>query len=178
MTAKSRLHLICCALVASCALIVVAAPKEQHFLYAALPGSDEADADHSVRILIFDIADSHRFVRRISLWPAASGEDAETVRGVAAHARTGRYYISTTRRLAAIDLKTDKILWEKSYESHCCDRFALSPDGQTIYAPAFGRAQWYVVHAATGELRASVNVTGWPRDTMYSRDGKHVYLAA
>jgi DNA-binding beta-propeller fold protein YncE len=97
---------------------------------------------------------------------------------VAASARAGRLYISTTRRLAAIDLKTNKILWEKSYESRCCDRFAVSPDGQTIYAPAFGTAKWYVVHAATGELRASIGVTGWPRDTMYSRDGKHAYLAA
>jgi DNA-binding beta-propeller fold protein YncE len=178
MTAKSRLHLICFALFASFAFTVAAAPKEQHYLYVALPGSDEPDPDGSVRILVFDIANAHRFVRRIPLWPAARGEDAEAVRGIAANARAGRFYISTTRRLAAIDLKTDKILWEKSYESHCCDRFALSPDGQTIYAPAFGSAKWYVVQAATGELRASVSVTGWPRDTMYSRDGKHVYLAA
>jgi DNA-binding beta-propeller fold protein YncE len=87
-------------------------------------------------------------------------------------------YISTTRRLAAIDLNTDKVLWEKSYEGHCCDRAAVSPDGQTIYAPAFGSAKWYVVHAATGELRSTITVTGWPRETIYSRDGTHAYLAA
>jgi DNA-binding beta-propeller fold protein YncE len=131
-----------------------------------------------VRILVFDIANAHRFVRRIPLWPASRGDAGESVRGVAASARAGRLYVSTTRRLAAIDLKTDKMLWEKSYESHCCDRFAVSPDGQTIYAPAFGTAKWYVVDAATGELWASIGVTGWPRDTMYSHDGKHAYLAA
>jgi DNA-binding beta-propeller fold protein YncE len=160
------------------ALIAVAAPKEQHHLYVALPGSDGADPDRSVRILIFDIANEHHFVRRIPLWPAAHGEDAEAVRGVASHARSGRLYVSTTRRVAAIDLKTDRILWEKRYEGHGCDRLAVSPDGQTIYAPAFGSAKWYVVRAATGELRASIGVTGWPRDTMYSRDGKNAYLAA
>ena len=80
--------------------------------------------------------------------------------------RAGRLYISTTRRLAAIDLKTDKVVWEQSYEGHCCDRIAVSPDGQTIYAPAFGSAKWYVIHAATGELRATVAVTGWPRQTI------------
>ena len=87
-------------------------------------------------------------------------------------------YVSTTRRLAAIDLNTDKILWEKSYEGHCCERAAVSPDGQTLYAPAFGSAKWYVIQAATGELRSSIRVTGWPRHTTYSKDGTRVYLAA
>jgi DNA-binding beta-propeller fold protein YncE len=154
------------------------APQERRYLYVALPGSDDADPDRAVRVLVFDIADAHRFVRRIPLWSGARGEDAETVRGMSAHDRAGRLYISTTRRLAAIDLKTDEVVWEKSYEGHCCDRPAVSPDGQTIYAPAFGHAQWYVVQAATGELRASVGVTGWPRDAMYSRDGTYAYLAA
>jgi DNA-binding beta-propeller fold protein YncE len=163
------------AAVASARLV---AQQEQRHLYVALPGADDADRDRSVRLLVFDIANGHRFVKRIPLWPAANGGDAEVVRGTAASSQAGRFYISTTRRLAAIDLKTDRILWEKSYEGHCCDRMAVSPDGQTIYAPAFGNAKWYVISAATGELRTAIRVTGWPRQTIYSRDGKHTYLAA
>jgi DNA-binding beta-propeller fold protein YncE len=177
MSAKHQLPLVCFALCA-CFAFTVPEPKERHYLYVALPGPDAADSDRSVQLLVFDIADAHRFVRRIPLWTTPRGEEAETVRGTAASARSGRLYLSTTRRLAAIDLKTDRIVWQKSYEGHCCDRPAVSPDGQTIYAPAFGRAKWYVVHAATGELRGVVNVTGWPRDAMYARDGKHAYLAA
>jgi DNA-binding beta-propeller fold protein YncE len=177
MTAKHQLDLVCCALFA-CFTFTVPQPKERHYLYVALPGPDAGDSDRSVRLLVFDIGNAHRFVRRISLWTAARGEDAEAVRGMAASPRSGRLYVSTTRRLAAIDLKTGRIVWEKSYEGHCCDRPAVSPDGQTIYAPAFGRAKWYVVRAATGELRGAINVTGWPRDTIYARDGKHAYLAA
>ena len=154
------------------------AAEPQHFLYVALPGSVDALADRSIRLLVFDIANNHRFVRRIPLWPAGRGDDPETVRGMAVSARNERLYISTTLRLAAIDLKSDKIAWEKRYEGHCCDRIAVSPDGQTIYAPASGSAKWYVIHAATGELRASVGVTGWPRQTIYSRDGTRAYLAA
>src|SRR5437870_11745563 len=90
----------------------VATPRASHYLYVALPGSDDADPDRSVRIVVFDIADAHRFVKRIPLWPRARGEEAEAVRGTAASARTGRLYVSTTRRLAAIDLKTDRIVWE------------------------------------------------------------------
>jgi len=155
-----------------------AAPQEQRYLYVALPGSDDADPNRSVRILVFDIMNAHRFVRRIPLWPAEGGEDSETVRGTAASPRTGRLYISTTRRLAAIDLKTDQVLWQQRYDDHCCERIAVSPDGQTVYAPAFGSAKWYVVHAATGQLQATIGMTGWPRDTKYSSDGRRTYLAA
>ena len=87
-------------------------------------------------------------------------KQAEIVRGTAAHVRSGRLYISTTKRLAAIGLKTDRVIWEKRYEDHCCDRLAVSPDGQTIYAPAFERAKWFVVRADNGELRATVGVIG------------------
>jgi DNA-binding beta-propeller fold protein YncE len=84
---------------------------------------------------------------------------------------------STTRRLAAIDLDNGRPVWEKSYNNHCCDRLAVSPDGQTIYAPAFGSPQWYVVNAATGELRATIGAIGWPRQAAYSPDGQRAYLA-
>jgi len=160
------------------ARVMSAAPPEERYLYVALPDSDRVDPDRSVRILVFDIARNHRLVRRIPIWPAGAGGDAEVVRGTAASVRAGRLFISTTSRLAAIDLKTEKVVWEKRYESRCCDRFAVSPDGQTIYAPAFGSPKWYVIDAATGELRAAIAVTGWPRDTVYARDGKHAYLAA
>jgi DNA-binding beta-propeller fold protein YncE len=156
----------------------VGAPRQEQLLYVAVPSSGTADPDRSVRILVFDIANAHRFVKRIPVWPARGGDDVEAVRGVAAHAATGRLFISTTSRLAAIDLRTDKVLWERAYEGGCCDRMAVSPDGETIYAPAFGSPRWYVIAAASGERRATVAVTGWPRDTIYSRDGRRAYLAA
>src|SRR2546426_9860656 len=130
MTAKNQLRRVFFALVASFAFIVVAEAQEQRYLYVALPGSDDANPDRAVRIVVFDIADAHRFVKRIPLWPRSRGDETEAVRGTAASARTGRLYISTTRRLAAIDLKTDRILWENSYDRHGCDRIAVSADGQ------------------------------------------------
>jgi DNA-binding beta-propeller fold protein YncE len=156
----------------------LSAQQERRYLYVALPGSDDVGADRAIRVLVFDIANQHRFVRRIPVWPAGSGDDPETVRGMAAGARNGRLYISTTRRLAAIDLKTGKIDWEKRYDGPCCDRIAVSPDGRTIYAPASGSAKWYVIDAAAGGLRTTVGVTGWPRQTVYARDGTRAYLAA
>jgi YVTN family beta-propeller protein len=156
------------------------AQSVHRYLYVAVPSStaDVAGADRSVRIVVFDVEKAHRFVRSISLWTLARGENPETVRGTAASVRAGRLFVSTTKRLAAIDLKTDAIVWEQAYEDRCCDRLALSPDEKTIYAPAFGRALWYVVDAATGRLRRTIGVTGWPRESRYSRDGRYVYLAA
>ncbi|MCM3880875.1 MAG: YncE family protein [Vicinamibacterales bacterium] len=159
------------------AVIPMAAQPEPPHLFVAAP-SDDADPDRAIRILVFDIGDAHRFVRRLVLWPAAGRPDGEIVRGIAASANTGRFYLSTTRRLAAVDPHTGAIFWEMSYEDHCCERFAVSPDGRTIYAPAFGSPKWYVINAATGELRATVGVAGWPRETLYAPDGRRVYLAA
>jgi 6-phosphogluconolactonase (cycloisomerase 2 family) len=159
------------------AAIRLTAQQEQQYLYVAVP-TDDAGADRSIRILVFDIRNAHRFVKQFVLWPAAASDGRETVRGIAAGVKTGRLFVSTTRRLAAIDLKTGTIVWEKSYEEHCCDRLAVSPDGNTIYAPAFGSPKWYVIEAATGRLRSTVGIAGWPRDTLFSPDGRRAYLAA
>src|SRR5258706_2517723 len=141
--------------------IRLTAQQEQHYLYVAAP-FDEADADRSIRILVFDIANAHRFVKQFVIWPAAGSDGRETVRGITASAKADRLFVSTTRRLGAVDLKNGSIVWEKSYEEHCCDRLAVSPAGNTIYAPAFGSPKWYVIEAATGRLQNSIGVAGWP----------------
>ena len=158
----------------------VPAQTSHRYLYVAVPssGASVTSADRSVRFLVFDVARAHRFVRSIPLWTIEPGEDAEMVRGTAVSVRDGRLFVSTTKRLASIDLKTGAIVWQQDYGGRCCDRFALSADGKTIYAPAFGRAHWYVVDAGSGSLRHTIGVTGWPREAKYSRDGRSVYLAA
>jgi DNA-binding beta-propeller fold protein YncE len=87
-----------------------------------------------------------------------------------------RIYISTTHRLAAVDVLTGRIEWEKTYGGHCCERVAVSPDGRTIYAPAFGRSLWHVVEAATGNVTSTIPVMGWPRSTAIAPDGQRVFF--
>ncbi|MCP6756826.1 hypothetical protein NL533_34890, partial [Klebsiella pneumoniae] len=69
-------------------------------------------------ILVFDIDHQHAFVRRVPLQfePAPPGPNGgpprqEAIKGIAANARTGRLYVSTSRRVAAYDLLTDKLVW-------------------------------------------------------------------
>jgi DNA-binding beta-propeller fold protein YncE len=97
------------------------------------------------------------------------------VRGIAANATTGRLYISTTRRLVALDLLTDQIVWEQTQLTPCCDRLALSPDGQLLYVPSLGTPDWYVINASNGTLVATVPTVGFSHDTVYGADGL-VYL--
>jgi DNA-binding beta-propeller fold protein YncE len=97
---------------------------------------------------------------------------------MAAEVRTRRLYLSTTQRVAAIDLVTERIIWEQSHGGFCCDRLDVSPDGRTIYAPAFGKPRWHAINALDGALIATIDVMGWPRQTIYARDGRHAYLGA
>lgn len=156
----------------------VSAQQTRRLLYVAVPGSGNESEYRGVGILVYDIDNGHTLVKRIPTWPAVAGQQPELVRGIAAHAGTRRLYISTVKRLAAFDLITDKIVWEKTYEDGCCDRIGLSPDGATIYAPAFGAPKWYVVDAANGGLLSTIDVMGWARQALFSRDGTHVYLSA
>lgn len=155
-----------------------AAQQTRRFLYVAAPGAGNEFEYHGVGILVYDIDNEHRFVKRVPTFPVISGQKPEYVRGIAASASARRLYVSTVERLAAFDLVSDKIVWEKTYDGRCCDRLALSPDGTTIYAPAFGAPKWYVVEAATGALLTTIDVMGWPRQAIFAPDGSHVYLSA
>jgi DNA-binding beta-propeller fold protein YncE len=154
------------------------APKERRYLYVAVPGVRNYLEFGGHGVLVFDIDNGHKFVKRIPTWPIEKGRQPEQVRGIAANAKAKRLFISTVKRLAAFDLVTEKIVWEKTYDGTCCDRLALSPDGATIYAPAFGAPKWYVIDAASGSLLATIATIGWPRQAIFAPDGSHAYLSA
>jgi hypothetical protein len=153
-------------------------PGTRRLLYAGVPGVGNATDHGGTGILVFDIDHGYRFVKRIPTWNSTEGARAEGVRGIAAHAGTGRLFVSTGRRLAAFDLSTDNVVWEQNYGGKCCDRMAVSPDGRTLYVPASGAPQWYVVDATSGALVKSIDKAGSPHNTIYSDDGAHAYLAS
>jgi hypothetical protein len=144
-------------------------------LYVGVPSVETAQPGSRVSILVFDIDAGHRFARRMPLW--ASDTESETVRGLAAGPGGTPLYISTTRRLGAIDPVSGRVLWEGQFGDHCCDRIAVSPDGKTLYAPAFGRPVWYVIEAASGRMLQTIDAIAWPRSTAVSPDGHRAYLA-
>ena len=174
-------HAIVLGLALSAAIAVIApaaAQQSRRLLYVAVPGAGNETEYRGVGILVYDIDKGHRFVKRIPTWPETAGQQPEQVRGIAADARARRLFITTVKRIAAFDLVTEKIVWEHTYDGTCCDRLALSPDGKTIYAPAFGAPKWYVLNSVDGTLVSTISVMGWPRQAIFSPDGALVYLSA
>lgn len=157
-------------------LVPDAADRERHFLYAAVPGIRNYVEYGGVGVLVYDMDQGHRFVKRIPTFPLGAGERPENVKGTAAHGPSGRLYISTTHRIAALDLTTEQIVWNKTYDGGV-DRIALSPDGRIIYAPSFEGPHWHAVDAKTGDVLAKVVTNSGAHNTIYGPDGKKVYLA-
>ena len=153
-----------------------ASAQERHFLYAATPGIRNYIEYGGVGVLVFDVDNGHRFVKRIPTWSVPAGQSPENVKGIAANARTGKLYVSTIKRLACIDLKTEKMEWDKELPGGC-DRMALSPDGRTVYVPSFEGPHWNVVNAATGDVVATVVTKSGAHNTVYGPDGTRAYLA-
>jgi DNA-binding beta-propeller fold protein YncE len=149
---------------------------ERHLLYAAVPGIRNYVEYGGVGILVYDMDDGHRLLRRIPTFEMKPGFEPENIKGIAANAATGRIYITTPRRVAAFDIATDKVVWNREYEGGC-DRLAISPDGKLLYVPSFEGPHWTVVEAMTGNVVAKIVTDSGAHNTIYGPDGKHVYLA-
>ncbi len=152
-----------------------AARAERHLLYIAEPGIRNYVQYGGVGVLVYDIDNNYKFVKRIPTWNVPAGQQPENVKGVAASAATGRLYVSTIRRLACIDLATEKMIWDKEPELGC-DRMSISPDSKTLYVPTFEKAHWNVIDAMTGETITKVVMNNRAHNTLYGPDGSRVYL--
>jgi hypothetical protein len=81
----------------------------QRLLHVALPGIGSETNHGGVGFLVLDADHEHKVVRRVSTWYPAVSDEA--VRDIAANAKTARLFISTTKRLVALDLLNDRVIW-------------------------------------------------------------------
>jgi DNA-binding beta-propeller fold protein YncE len=174
---------VCLALAALGAVAVSGSPRHSpaagpahRLLYVATPGIRNYVEHGGVGVLVFDIDSGHGFVRRIPTPPVAAGVEPENVKGITASAVTGRVYVSTIKRVLAIDLRTRELLWNRTYEGGC-DRLALSPDGRILYVPSLEGPHWHVIDALTGEPLARIVTGSGAHNTVFGPDGREVYLA-
>ncbi|HRA88485.1 MAG TPA: hypothetical protein PK992_10450, partial [Planctomycetaceae bacterium] len=131
------------------------AKPPHRFLYVAVPGIRNYLEYGGHGLLVFDIDNDHKFVRRIPTGGLDKNGKPSNVKGVCANAATQRLYISTIETLQCLDLKTEKVLWERALEGGC-DRMSIAPDGSVLYVPSFEKAHWNVVRGDTGEVIATV----------------------
>ena len=152
---------------------------KRDLVYVGVPGRRNYLQYGGVGVLVFDAGRHFQFVKRIPTWDYPASQEPESIKGMSANAATGMLYLSTNYRLAAMDLRTEKMVWEQTYDGDCCDRAAVSPDGKTVYAPAIEGHSWYVVDAMTGREIKKVDTgpLNSPHNTIFSLDGSRVFLS-
>ena len=136
-------------------------------------------------ISVYDIADGHQLLRKIDL-PGTG-----VYKGISASPQLGKLYVTSYRRdeLVCVDLATEKIEWRRHYADGYADSQAITPDGKTLYVPLRDGDSWWVIDAASGDVKTKVAVTHGkeyndghpiggigPHNTWMNRDGTRVYL--
>lgn len=148
---------------------------QKRYLYVAVPGIRDYLGYGGHGILVFDIDNNHRFVKRIVTQGLHPNKTPSNVKGIAVSIPLNSIYISTLESLQRIDLSTEKLVWEKPFEGGC-DRMAISPDGKTMYLPSLEKSFWNVVDCASGNILKKIEVHKRAHNTIYGPSGKQVYL--
>lgn len=154
----------------------VEAPPKGRYLYVAVPGIRNYLGYGGHGILVFDMDNNHRFVKRIKTQGLNSNGKPSNVKGVAVSVPLNSIYVSTLQSLQRIDLTTEKVVWEKTYEGGC-DRMSISPDGKIMYLPSLEKDFWNVVDCENGDVIKKIKVVRRAHNTVYGLSGKHAYLA-
>ncbi len=164
------------ALLFALAYAVPCGAAEKHYLYLSSPDAAQADGHSGNGIMIFDIDDGHKFVRRIDIPMFREG-----MRGMTGNAKRHCLYYSTNNHgLGCFDLESEKVLWEKHFDVGC-DRSSITPDGSKLYVPT---GWWYldpsggliVVNPETGEEIKRIAAGPAAHNSITSLDGEFVFL--
>lgn len=141
------------------------------------------DAEH--RIDVFDVDRGHTLQRSIT--PRLNGRDLldSRCRGIAAHAVTRRLYFtdSDQSNVVAMDLMTDKVLWERRFEKPVCDhpdRLSVTSDGRALYLPCKLSDNMLVLDARDGSTLKTHTVGKGeaPHNTYSGERGEFMYLGS
>ncbi len=161
------------------AALASAQSETKRYLYMGTPdGAQKEGRPAGAGILIFDIDNGHKLVRRIDIPIFEEG-----LRGFAGNLKTHRvFYSSTNHRVGAFDLETEKVVWENTYGAGA-DRSSVTLDGKKIYVPtgwwySGGDSGFLVVNADNGKLIKRINVSPQAHNSVVSLDGKLLYLGS
>lgn len=153
-----------------------ASAEVRRYLYCSTPDGAQREGKSRAGILVFDIDNGHKFVRRIDIPIFEEG-----LRGFTGCTATKRLYFGTTnKRMGCFDIESDKVVWNRTYDRGC-DRSCITPDGKTIYAPT---GWWHrgkddgflVINPENGDPIRTIKVGPAAHNSIASLDGKFVYL--
>jgi hypothetical protein len=149
---------------------------DAHLLYVAEPGIRNYVEWGGIGVLVYDARNNFKLLRRIPTLVPGAGEQPEPMKGICASAKTNRLYVTTPKRLIAIDLLTERVVWNRAYDQGC-DRMAITPDGSTIYLPSFEGPVWTVLDARTGDVITVLETKSGAHNTICGPSGTRAYLA-
>ena len=104
-----------------------AQPAVSRLLYVVCPGIRDYLEFGGAGVLVFDIDNGHKFVKRIATTASAIPKP-RNVKGVVASPHTRKLHFTTPESLFCLDLITGKSEWKKDLPQGC-DRLAATPDG-------------------------------------------------
>jgi len=159
----------------SVATSVTATTATGSYMYVCTPGTRDYLGFGGKGILVFDMNNNNKFVRRIPTHLTGPNGNALAVKGVAVSVQLNSIFVSSTAGVQRIDLTTDKTIWEKDYEGGC-DRMAMSPDGKTMYLPSLEKTFYNVVDCATGNIITKIDGLKRTHNTIWGLSGNHIYL--
>jgi len=106
--------------------------KQHDLVYVGTPGgtSDESDSGITTGegLVVLDAKANFAFVKRIKLQNLPAPISPEEISGMAADPTTNMIYVSTRGHLIAMDLATEKVVWNNTYKpGTCCERGQVTP---------------------------------------------------
>ena len=155
-------------------------PPTKELIYVCLPGTLEGSWDENGNgIVVLDAANNYKFIKRIPTWFVPASSFPMQVSGVDASPATNMIYVAARGRMCAIDLQTEKMVWDKDYDGQGFERPQVAPDGSFMYVGSNLRDFWYVVNPMTGELITRVHSPKSPdaHNLNLSLDGKTAFMA-
>jgi DNA-binding beta-propeller fold protein YncE len=154
-----------------------AADESLHrYLYLASPDGAQMESASGKGILVFDIDNGFKFVRRIANENLIAG-----VRGMTGCLATHCLYYSTSaKHMGCFDLQTDQVLWDREFTGGC-DRSSVMLDGSKVFAPTgwwekTENGGFVVIDGASGDELRRIKVGVGAHNSIMSLDGKRLYL--
>jgi hypothetical protein len=159
--------------------------RGQELIYIASPGGESDDRTSGVKngegIIVLDPKANWAFVKRIPVQNLPASMKPEEVAGSMASPATNMIYLSTRGHLIAVDLRTDKVVWSKTYDpvGTCCERGQVTPDGLTLEVGSNLQNFHRVIDAKTGDLKGIIPTPAsmFNHNMSMTPDGKIVFDA-
>jgi DNA-binding beta-propeller fold protein YncE len=149
--------------------------QTQRYLYVTEPGIRNYLEYGGHGILVYDIDQNYKLVKRIKTGSYDTKNHPSNVKGVCVSLATQCIYVSTIKSLLCVSLATDELLWEKQYPNGC-DRMSISADGLTIYQSSFEKENWYIIDARNGNIKKEINIGKKAHNTLVHPNGKEFYM--